>query len=298
MISSMVLWGEFSGFSHYDVKFNEVCIWDDVETPSSYGARSNFITASNIYGYNNTDVGVANVRAGSTYINAGVTKTGTLAVPAASDVRAGTSVDATTGTLAVPSAANVRSGVAVDATTGTCVVPAASNVRSGTPVDATTGTCVVPAASAVLLGTAVDATTGTLTSTDPGQGNVVDGVPYEINSVSKTGSYVPPASVDPGIDNVRSGTVYEIAGASKTGTCVVPSPSDVRLETPVDATTGTLTSTDPGVGNVVLGTAYEINSVEKTGTLDLGLVAAKALPSLKCRLRNQSELKARLMHQN
>jgi hypothetical protein len=56
---------------------------------------------------------------------------GTLAVPAAADVRVGTAVAATVGTLAVPTAAQVLAGVAVGATVGTVTLPAAADVESG-----------------------------------------------------------------------------------------------------------------------------------------------------------------------
>ena len=100
---------------------NELVIWDSYETPSSYGARSNFITASEFEGYSSTDPGIANVKNAIGYTSNGVSLTGTLlesTPPAAADVRAGTNfilLGATvTGLLTAsdpPDATDVREGV-------------------------------------------------------------------------------------------------------------------------------------------------------------------------------------------
>jgi hypothetical protein len=66
--------------------------------------------------------GIHNVKSGVTFDN--TTKTGDCAVPAASDVRNGTSVSLGAGTLVVPSVANVAFGVTFDnGSTGTSHVP-------------------------------------------------------------------------------------------------------------------------------------------------------------------------------
>lgn len=112
-----------------------------------------------------SDPGVANVRAGTAYKanSSSNNRTGTAAIPEASNVRSGTAVDDTTGTLVVPEASDVRSGVSVDNTTGTLDLPEASDVRDGVAFDDTEGTLVVPEASDVRSGVPVDDTTGTLT---------------------------------------------------------------------------------------------------------------------------------------
>lgn len=67
----------FGNFSNH--KLNEIAVWDDVQTPSSFGARSDFITASTFEGYNYTDPGTANVKLATAYTYAGVAQVGTLA---------------------------------------------------------------------------------------------------------------------------------------------------------------------------------------------------------------------------
>ena len=166
--------------------------------------------------------------------------TGTCAVPAATNVRFGTAVDATTGTAYIPSASDVRFGTNVDATTGTAYIPTAANTRFGTNVDATTGTCKVPTAANVRSGIAVD--------------------------VSDTGTIVVPSAAD-----VRFGTNVDVT----TGTCYVPVASNVLVGVNVDATTGTFDeaarNTDPGIINVKLATAYKIQNVSLIGTLAVGV---------------------------
>lgn len=138
--------------------------WTLARSPTAIGGTITNVLITNI----GAVPAASDVRAGT---SVGVSPAvGTLAVPSAANVRLGTAVDAGTGTAAIPAASSVRSGVAVDATTGTLVVPSAANVRLGTSVGVppAAGTCAVPAASDVRLGVAVDATTGTLlTYTDP-----------------------------------------------------------------------------------------------------------------------------------
>jgi hypothetical protein len=76
----------------------ECCIWDTVETPSSHGVRTDFITASAFEGYNYTDPGIANVRSGTGYTHAGVAKTGTAVIPSLANTKTGVAGDGGTGT--------------------------------------------------------------------------------------------------------------------------------------------------------------------------------------------------------
>ncbi len=159
---------------------------------------------------NNPDEG--DVREGETYAP-GDSMTGTLVVPATSDVREGTDVDDTTGTLKVPSAGDVRHGEDVDDTQGTLAVPDKSDVRHGTDVDDTTGTAHIPAAADVRHGTDVDDTTGTLDL--PDEEDVKDGVSYD--NETKTGTLEPDY---PDKSDVIKGVEFD--DDQKTGTYVNP----------------------------------------------------------------------------
>jgi hypothetical protein len=67
----------FDGFqTNYGI--NEFALWDSFEDPTSYGARTGFISAPNLQGYSYSDPGATNVAAGISYQFAGVTEVGTL----------------------------------------------------------------------------------------------------------------------------------------------------------------------------------------------------------------------------
>ncbi len=249
----------------------EVVIFDTAEVPSSYGARSDYVTttASAFEGYTYTDPGIANVLAPgsggpSSYTYNGLSKVGTYApaLPAAGDLRSGTVVSSVTGTLAVPAVSSVLSGVAVDATVGNYITVATAAAKIGTTFGASgalTGTYdgsdrwTSPLASELLSGVMLKSNstsnnlTGTLLSTDPGIANVLSGVGYAINSTGYVGTYVA-SSTDPGIANVKLGTNYIIAATPLVGTY-----------------TGADRWSDPGISNVSAGTTYLANAVSKTG---------------------------------
>lgn len=108
----------FNNFAHV----NEICIWDTAEVPSSYGTRTDFITATAYEGYTYTSLATNKVVSGTVYGPGPGTLTGTYVATyaAAGDVRSGTDRgDGTLGTLAVPSPGLVVSGTATDNTTGT-----------------------------------------------------------------------------------------------------------------------------------------------------------------------------------
>lgn len=157
---------------------------------------------------------VSDVRFG---VTVGAAQTGTLVVPSTVDVRASTSYGAGgaefTGSLAVPSASVVLTGNSVDATTGTYVAVATSNVKT-----------------AVTFGTS-SGLTGTYTGadrwTDPGIANVLTGVVYKSNSTTnnRVGTLVISGGVVPSSSDVRLGVTVGVT----TGTLVVPSVGDVRL---------------------------------------------------------------------
>jgi GDSL-like Lipase/Acylhydrolase family len=78
-------------------------------------------------------------------------------IPAAVNVRSGVATGNTTGTLVVPAASQVVAGVIFDnGTVGTVVVPATSDVRSGVAVGSGHGTLVVPTPSTVVIDTIYD----------------------------------------------------------------------------------------------------------------------------------------------
>lgn len=264
---------------------NEIAIWDTVEDPTAYGARSNFIwTGSAFEGAAYTDPGVANVRSGTTYTYNGTAQTGTAVIPSAANVRSGTSVDATTGTLVVPTLSNTKIGVAGDGGTGTYdgsdrwSDPLIANVRSGTAykVNSTsnnrTGTLDLPAVTSVKTGVTFDGAsqTGTYDGSDrwsdPGVANTRSGTAYKANSTTnnRTGTAAIPSSA-----NVRLGTSVD-AG---TGALIVPAATDVKHGVTFDASTvGTYRGadlwSDPGAANVFLSLTYLADGVTQTGLLD------------------------------
>lgn len=61
-----------------DYYLNELVIWDQYMNPTSFGARSSFISASQLEGYDYSDPGAGNVAAGVSYQYAGLTELGTL----------------------------------------------------------------------------------------------------------------------------------------------------------------------------------------------------------------------------
>lgn len=61
-----------------DYYLNELVIWDQYVNPVSFGARTGFISASQLEGYSYSDPGSVNVAAGVSYLFAGVTEVGTL----------------------------------------------------------------------------------------------------------------------------------------------------------------------------------------------------------------------------
>ena len=61
-----------------DYYLNELVIWDQYMNPTSFGARTNFISAPQLEGYDYSDPGAINVAAGVSYQFGGVTEVGTL----------------------------------------------------------------------------------------------------------------------------------------------------------------------------------------------------------------------------
>jgi len=134
------------------------------------------------------------------------------------------------------------------------------------------------------------------TSTNPGVGNVRNGVAYIINDDPFSGTLVIDDEANhaleadvkigspsygenldkngtldsdveansPAITEVRTGETYGV-GNAKTGTADIPSPDDVRTGVAVDATTGNLTL--PTVDQTELGITFGTNGIEFTGTV-------------------------------
>lgn len=127
--------GGVPGASNTRFLINECVIWDEVIDPSSVAltsgtgalngaSRTAFVDVPAYDGTAYSDPGIANVSSGTNYIYAGATLTGSLSLacdyPIAGNVRSGTSYasGSLTGTLVVPAASDVRTGVSVDATVG------------------------------------------------------------------------------------------------------------------------------------------------------------------------------------
>ena len=208
-----------------------------------------------------TDPGIANVRSGTAYKANSLTnnRTGTAAIPSAANVRSGTAVDATTGTLDLPATTDVKVGVTYDGVSKTGTYdgsdrwsdPGIANVRNATAYKANSLT---------------NNRTGTLDL--PATTDVKSGVQYD--NLSKTGSYDPVTGNWEAVAaaDLRAGVIKKQNGSNVTGLLDLPSIANVKLGINYDnnTKTGTLESTDPGEANVIAGTAYKINSVPKTGS--------------------------------
>ena len=248
------------------------------------------------------------------------------ATPNAYDLRAGVVVGGVTGTLVIPAVSDVRSGVNYDvspnAKTGTCVIPTAANTKIGVSVDVSdtgtydgsdrfsdpgisnvlsgvtytyntvlkTGTAAaypLLAANVVKIGTdRGDGVTGTYDGseryTDLDLSQVKTGYNFRYNSLTnnRSGTFDYSALfTDPGQDNVTQYVQYKFNSATynKTGTLVVPSALDTKIGVALGPN-GILTGeydgsdrySDPGEANVLKDTAYRYNSLtnNKLGTLE------------------------------
>lgn len=188
--------------------------------------------------------------------------TGSSAVPNSYDLRSGVTVAGVTGTLVVPAITDVRYAVNYDAApnakTGTVVVPTSANTKIGIAVDnAGTGTY-----------------DGSDRWTDPGVANVTLAIAYKANSLTnnRTGTN---ESIDPGVANVVSGTNYKINSASLVGTrtaiYAVLAANLVKIgQDRGDGVVGTYIAaerySDPGINNVKTGTSYLYNDVTQNGS--------------------------------
>jgi hypothetical protein len=132
--------------------FDELVIWDTVIDPTSVAlvsgtgslngaSRTSLVDVASFDGQVNTNPGISHVRNGTGYTISGTSFTGTAYIPAASDVRLGTNVDATTGTLDLPATNVVLSGIVFDNTTktGTLVSPTANEIADTIWDEATSG---------------------------------------------------------------------------------------------------------------------------------------------------------------
>lgn len=283
---------------------NEIEIWDDAETPSSYGTLAAFITPPSTggvayEGYNFTSLAASSVLSGTAYGPGPGSLTGSYVGAATTDVRFGTIYGGGTGSLHVPTASQVLNGVQVDATTGNVMqastadvrlgttygpsssltglvnIPSVVNVISGIPVDQTVGTWVSAPINKVESGYSYGASgtslTGTDLSTDPGQNNVTNLTSYFINSVPKIGTFTPNcSSIPPVPGDVRQGIIYAVDAVGYIGTLNLPAASVVQSGISFDNSTkiGTLYSTDPGAINVANGVQYVINNASFTGVLN------------------------------
>jgi len=158
-----------------------------------------------------TVVAAADVRHGTARYSGG--SNGSAYIPAAGDVRYGTSVDATTGTCHVPTAAQTLYGVSVETTTGTFSVP-----NSGTP----TGTADTTSDSLVVSGSHYGATNAR-TGTASGGGLTVDDVQAITQSVlGRTRWHV----AKTGNDSTGDGKSYATAKSTIAGAIAVAGQGD------------------------------------------------------------------------
>lgn len=233
-----------------------------------------------------TDVGISNVRSGSVYKANSVTnnRTGTAVIPAASDVRFGTAVDATTGTAKIPTAANTKIGVAVDvADTGTYdgsdrwSDPLEINVKSGVAYKANSVT-----------------NNKTGNRTDASSANVLSGTgTYGANGTEFTPSYTPDF---PDVANVTpDDTVNGAAGTldlpalnrvspndtlrGVPGTQDLPSLNSILTTDTLEGAAGTVTL--PAVDDVVDGTLYGANNSLEGTAIELDLFKFTDVPEDK-----------------
>lgn len=203
------------------------------------------------------------------------TGTGTYQPVAAADVRAGTNVGVSpaVGTLAVPAAADVRYGEDVDDTTGTCYVPAAADVQFGVNVDATTGTFTSPPVGKVIEGTSWGAGGVEFTGTYHAclVGEVLDSVSFGASS-AETGTYHAPDAaevISTAVFGVSSGTAgtYDVtnvsAGNIKDGVSIG------GVEGTYDPMAAAVFPAEANVSDVE--TAYGPTGVEYAGSLDMSL---------------------------
>lgn len=180
---------------------------------------------------------------------------GDVILPAAAKVKAPTafgSGGALTGTLTQPTADQVKDGVQFgedgNEIEGTVTLPAPAKVADGIEYGAGgnefTGTNTNPLAGQVKDGVQYGEggveLEGTLESTDPGEENVLAGVPYLVESVAKEGTLDLPSAGDirqgvgigtlvvPPENDVKDGVGFGADGLEFEGTLTVPVPQDVR----------------------------------------------------------------------
>ena len=202
---------------------------------------------------------------------------GALMAPDEADVRKDTQygVDGTTrtGTCAVPDASDVREGVNVSDVQGTLVVPADSDIRYGVG----TGTCQVPAPEYVLAGVSVDATVGSLNPNFPDVSDVRDGVQYA-SEYFEGGTHEGTLDL-PAITHVRSGVSFD--NGNQTGNLAVPSGENVRFgeQYGADGTQQTGLLVVPAAADVRAGVFFEVDTDDDGIGNTAGTLAAAAPPS-------------------
>ncbi len=104
-------------FGNCDWYLNEFAVWDTQIDPISFGARTEFISAEEFEGYASSPPSESDVRLNTSYLDHGVSKTGTLEIPSLSAIKIGVSADGGTGTYdgsdrwTDPGVSNVSAGV-------------------------------------------------------------------------------------------------------------------------------------------------------------------------------------------
>jgi hypothetical protein len=173
------------------------------------------------------------------------------------------------GVYAEESASNILSTAA-----GTYQPVAVADVRSGTAVGVSpaVGSLAVPDPAEVLDGVDTDDTVGTFDeasrNTDPGEGNVEDGVTYKIANVSKEGTFAVPAEA-----NVAPGIQYGASGTEFTGAFDVSATPDAPTITAIkaEATQVTLSITAGAETDTVYGRYRSVNGNGTWSAIAVGL---------------------------
>ena len=253
---------------------NEVAIWDTVEVPSSYGARTQFITSTAYEGYNYTSLAANKVASGQAYGPGPGTLTGTAPLAMAATTKIGTTASDGTGTYdgsdrwTCPAAADFLDSASAlkcnSLTTNRTGTYSVSNLTVGTVKHGVTWG---------ILGASTGTYRGADLWSDPGRDNVLSTVgSYNADGTALSGNFVKAP-----IDKVLLAYNYGVGGSSLVGTLKSTNPGAVNVASGVDYTinntdytgsyVGSCISVPPGNANVRAGYAYTIDGVSLVGSM-------------------------------
>lgn len=255
--------------------YNEIVIFDTAETPSTYGARTDFIptTAVGFEGYTATILGAADVRSGTIFGPGPGSLTGVAAIPSAANTRLGVSVDATTGTMIAAAAATTKTGIAADDGIGTLIPALKATTVTGTTANDGIGT-VIPS---------LKATTVVGTTANDGTGQVIPA----LAATTEHG-----IQANDGLGTYRAHDLWSDPGHATVLSPDNGGPANYLADGVVMFGTLVPDSISPGAGNVIKPVSFRINGVDFIGEFEV----ASLMPSLISFLPNQSELLGSLPH--